>query len=205
MWYSEETGVIKTPRGLKINGKTYPRKIFKNKAKLAELGILPYSEERVDQRYYNTGAISVNKAGDEFKGTYAQTEKDVESLKERYLNEINQQVASKQEAIDWMFHREQKGGKAVPQEVKDYAKAIYATQVEKEAKVNALSSIAQCKVFENTPVLEVRKVKHTSEDGVETYGPETEESNREVSLTMYGWPIDPIAEADPSFVSSTIV
>jgi hypothetical protein len=59
------------------------------------------------------------------------------------------------------------------------------------------------KAYEAKPYVEVRKVKHTAEDGTETYGPETEESNRNISMVTGGWPTDPLAEVDPAFVSLT--
>jgi hypothetical protein len=46
------------------------------------------------------------------------------------------------------------------------------------------------------------KVKHTSEEGVETFGPETVTHDSEVSkVNNFGWPIDPTRDVDPSFVS----
>jgi len=39
-------------------------------------------------------------------------------------------------------------------------------------------------------------------DGTETYGPETEDFDRNVSkVNSYEWPTDPAAEIDPAFVS----
>jgi len=50
----------------------------------------------------------------------------------------------------------------------------------------------QRKGSENHPVVETRKVKHIAEDGTETYGPETEDFDRNVSkVNSYEWPIDP--------------
>jgi len=67
-----------------------------------------------------------------------------------------------------------------------------------------LTTLEDVMLYENTPYTEVRKVKHTSEDGVETYGPETEESNREINMTMH-WTSNPKDDVDPSFVSLTLV
>ena len=47
--------------------------------------------------------------------------------------------------------------------------------------------------------LRLVRVKHTSDDGVETYGPETETHDREVDQVTHGWPT--LEEADPAFVS----
>jgi len=56
-------------------------------------------------------------------------------------------------------------------------------------------------LYEATPFTEVRKIKHTSEEGVETYGPETDEHTREINMTMHFDAVDPLAEVDPAFVS----
>ncbi len=56
------------------------------------------------------------------------------------------------------------------------------------------------KLYENKPHTEVRKVKHTSEEGVETYGPETESSARHINMLMH-WTDNPTDEVDPAFVS----
>jgi hypothetical protein len=53
-------------------------------------------------------------------------------------------------------------------------------------------------LYQNTPMVETRKVKHTTDDGVETFGPETETSDREVDQVTHGWPS---LEVDPAFVS----
>ena len=59
--------------------------------------------------------------------------------------------------------------------------------------------------YENKPHLSVRKVKHTDDDGVETYGPETEEFNVEINMVTGGWTEHPNEEVDPAFVSLTEV
>ena len=65
------------------------------------------------------------------------------------------------------------------------------------------------KAYEAKPYVEVRKVKHSveNEDGTvtETYGPETESFDRQISMVTGGWPTDPLAEVDPAFVSLTEV
>jgi hypothetical protein len=48
-------------------------------------------------------------------------------------------------------------------------------------------------------MVQTSKIKHTAEDGTETYGPETETSDREVDQVTHGWPT--LEDADPSFVS----
>lgn len=85
---------------------------------------------------------------------------------------------------------------------KPFRDAVIATRAVKTAEVNALITLQEVIAYENHPVVETRYVKHTSTEGVETYGPETESFSREVSkVTDYGWPS--MAESDPAFVSIT--
>jgi hypothetical protein len=57
-------------------------------------------------------------------------------------------------------------------------------------------------LYEATPHTEVRKIKHTSDDGVEIYGPETDENTRHINMTMH-WTANPMDDVDPAFVSLT--
>ena len=118
------------------------------------------------------------------------------------LNTINSQVSSIQGGIDWYWSRASKGGKAVPAAIKKYAATIYAEQVTKEAEINALTTLEDVMLYEATPYTSVRNVKHTSDDSVETYGPETEEFDVELNMTMH-WTANPKDDVDPSFVSLT--
>jgi len=201
MWY-HNANIIKTPKSLTVNGVTYPPAVFRNADLLSSLGVVPYREERVDQRYYWTGALTVDTSGDEAVGTYASTDRDVDKLKEGMLNTINSQVASKQGAIDWYWQRASKGGKAVPADIQTYADTIYTEQATKESEVAALTDLAGIIEYENRAYTETRKIKHTAEDGTETYGPETDTHNREINMLQH-WTANPTDEVDPAFVSLT--
>ena len=203
MWFvgNTESGfVVNKPRGLTIDSIQYPRNIFAlwSKAELAAIGILPYSETKPDTRYYNSGAISRALVGGAVVGTYATHDKDVDSLKEAMLSSVKAQAGSLQSAVDWYWSRASKGGKAVPADIATHATAIYTVMATKEAAIAALSTLAAVILYQNTPMIETRKVKHTSDEGVETYGPETETSDRDVDNTTHGWPT---LEVDPAFVS----
>ena len=199
MWYFNlET--IKTPKTMVISDITHPRAIFRDSSMLTLLGIKPMSIVKPDSRYYWDGAYTVDASGDEVVGTYAGVARDVDTLKEGMLNTINSQVASKQGAIDWYWVRADKGGKAVPADIATYATTIYSEQATKESEVNALTTLEDIIAYENKPHTEVRKVKHTSEEGVETYGPETTSSTREINMLMH-WTANPTDEVDPAFVS----
>lgn len=206
MWiYNEMT--IKTPRSMTIGDIQYPSSIFTrwSKAELAELGIKPYSVTRVNERYYWTGNVTNVETDGSVVGTPEAIARDVDKLKEGMLGQINSQVTSKQGEIDWYWSRASKGGKAVPTEIETYAAAIYADQATKEAEVNALTTLEDIIAYENKPHLSVRKVKHSTEDGEETYGPETEEFNVEINMVTGGWTEHPDTEVDPAFVSLTEV
>ena len=199
MWLYQET-IIKTPRSLTVGDVTYPSAVFRDAELLESLGVTPYSETRVDNRYYWTGNVTIADG----VGTYEAIPRDVETLKEGMLSTINSQVSAIQGGIDWYWARASKGGKAVPAAIKKYAATIYAEQKTKEAEVTALTTLEDVMLYEATPYTEVRKIKHTSEDGVETYGPETDEATREINMTMH-WTANPMDEIDPAFVSLTKV
>ncbi len=200
MWYYNAK-IIKTPKPLEVDGVTYPASIFKNPDLLAELGVVNYREDRVDSRYYWTGSLTIENG----VGTYESIPRDVETLKENMLSKVSQQLSSRQEKIDWYWQREDKGGKVVPQEIKDYAVSLYADQESKETAIEALVTLEDVIAYENVPHVEVRLMKHTSEDGTETYGPETESFNRDVNMVTGGWTVNPTDKVDPSFVSLTAV
>jgi hypothetical protein len=195
MWLYNST-IIKTPRSLTVGDITYPSAIFRDAELLESLGVTPYSETTVDNRYYWTGNVTIVDG----VGTYEAIPRDVETLKEGMLGTINSQVSSIQGGIDWYWARASKGGKAVPADIQTYADTIYAEQVTKEAEVTALTTLEDVMLYEATPYTEVRRVKHTSDDRVETYGPETDEHNREINMTMH-WTTNPMDEIDPAFVS----
>jgi hypothetical protein len=197
MWYYNAT-IIKTPKSLTVDGVTYPSAIFRDADQLASLGVKPYSEVKVDQRYYWTGSLTVDTSGSEVVGTYTTTDRDVDTLKSNMLDTINSQVSSKMGAIDWYWARADKGGTAVPSSISTYATTIYSEQVTKETEVAALTDLAGIIAYEATPFTEVRKVDN--EDG--TYGPTTTSSAREINMLMH-WTANPTDEVDPAFVSLT--
>ena len=204
MWFvgNVETGfVVNKPRGLTIDSIQYPRNIFAlwSKAELAAIGVMPYSETRLDPRYYNQGALTRTEVDGEVVGTYAAINKDVDVLKATMLGSVKSIAGSLQSQVDWYWSRAAKGGTSVPADVATHATAIYTEMEAKETAIAALSDLAAVIVYQNTPMIETRKVKHTAEDGTETYGPETETSNRDVDNVTHGWPS--LEEADPAFVS----
>ena len=204
MWFvgNTETGfTVNKARGLTIGDIQYPRNIFVlwSKDQLAEIGIKPYSETRLDSRYYNQGALTRTETDGEIVGTYAAINKDVDALKANMLSSVKSIAGSLQSNVDWYWSREAKGGTSVPADIATHASAIYTEMEAKESAIAALSDLAAVIVYQNTPMIETRKIKHTAENGTETYGPDTEAHNRDVDNVTHGWPT--LEEADPSFVS----
>ena len=203
MWFvgTTESGfVVNKPRGLTIDSIQYPRNIFAlwSKAELAAIGILPYSETKPDTRYYNSGALTRTLVDGAVVGAYATHDKDVEALKASMISSVKAVAGSLQAQVDWCWQRAAKGGKAVPEDVQAYATAVYSVMDTKETEINALSTLADVIAYQNKAMVETRKIKHTSEEGVETYGPETETHDRDVDQVTHGWPS---LEVDKAFVS----
>jgi len=192
MWYFNGQ-TIKTPKSLTISDITYPKAIFRDSDLLSSLGIKPYREVTPNSRYYHNGAFTLDESGAEVVGTYAGTPRDVDTLKERMLGVIDSQVASKQGDIDWYWARADKGGKAVPSEISDYATTIYSEQATKESEVAALSTLDAIKLYEAKPHTEVRRT------GV---GDETESHTRHINMCTH-WTANPTDEVDEAFVSLT--
>ena len=204
MWFvgNTETGfVVNKARGLTIGDVQYPRNIFVlwSKEELAAIGVKPYSETRLDSRYYNQGALTRTESDGEVLGTYASHDKDVDALKETMLQSVKSIAGSLQSQVDWYWSREAKGGTAVPSKIATHATAIYTVMEAKETAIDALVDLDDVILYQNTPMVETRKIKHTSDDGVETYGPETETYDREVDQVTHGWPS--LDDVDPAFVS----
>jgi hypothetical protein len=204
MWFvgNTEVGfVVNKARGLTIGDVQYPRNIFVlwSKEELAEIGIKPYSEVRPDKRYYFDGALTRTESNGDMVGTYAAIDKDVDALKAKMLGTVKSIAGSLQSNVDWYWSREAKGGTDVPADVATHATAIYTVMDAKESAIAALSDLAAVIAYQNKPMVETRKIKHTADDGVETYGPETETHDREVDQVTHGWPS--LEEADPAFVS----
>jgi len=201
MWYfNSET--IKHPKTMVISDVTYPKTIFRDSLTLTSLGIKPMRIVTVDSRYYWDGAYTVDASGAEVVGTYAGTDRDVATLKAGMLSKANSAAASRHAVIDWYWSRAAKGGTAVPSNVATYATALYSEHETIKTAINAITDLAGVIAYENKPHTETRKVKHTAEDGTETYGPETTTHTREIDLCTH-FSVNPTDAVDPAFVSLT--
>ena len=204
MWFVGNTEVgfiVNKARGLTIGDIQYPRNIFVlwSKEELAAIGIKPYREVRSDSRYYSDGALTRTEVDGDMVGTYAGVAKDVDQLKSSMMESVKSQVSSLQGAVDWYWSRAAKGGTAVPDAIRYHAAAIYTEMEAKETAIDAMTTLDEIIAYQNHPMVETRKVQHTSEEGVVTYGPQTEVSNVEVNKVKHGW--SSLIPAHPSFVS----
>ena len=203
MWYVDTIGLIRTPRGITKDGVQHPRNIFRlwSKEELAAIGIKPARFESVDHRYVNSGELTWDTSGEEAVGTYATTDKDADTLKESMTATVRSLAASTLASSDWYVIREVEGGTAAPAEWTTYRADVRETSNDKEAEIAALADMDAVKAYQNHPVVETRKVAEYDDDGNESYGDETEELNRDVDKTTFGWPTAPDVEEDPAFVS----
>ena len=211
MWYVNSIGLIKTPRGVTIDGVQHPRNIFTlwSKAELAAIGIKPASITAVDTRYNNTGALTWNISGEEAVCTYATTDVDVATLKSDMTSSVNSHAASILAQTDWMHIREGDGGTAMPADWKTYRAAVRTTCNAKETEIAALANVDAVKAYEAHPVTYTRKTGTTDAEGVTTWAAPnitTDTTVNKVNWTELGghadsWPIAPDHAADPSFVS----
>ena len=211
MWYVDSVGLVKTPRGLTIDGIQHPRNIFTHwtKAELAAIGIKPASITAVDSRYKNTGELTWNTSGDEAVGTYATTDVAVADLKLNMTESVQSQAASILSQSDWYAIREAEGGTAIPADWKTYRAAVRTTSNAKETEIDALADLDAVKAYENHPVTYTRLTGTTDAEGVTTYAVPnitTDTTINKVYWTDEGghadsWPVAPDHEADPSFVS----
>ena len=193
--------VISSPMNITVDDVKHPSSIFTKwtKPELKNIGIYPYREDSIDQRYYNTGNVSYAIGVDEVVGSYTQTDRDVAGLKEGMIIQTRAMASGILARDDWMIIRETEGGTAMPANVKTYRAEIRTESGTKEDEINALSDIDAVKGYEATSYTEVRKVQN--EDG--TYGPDTTSNTLHINLVTHYESLDPLAIADPAFVSLT--
>jgi len=199
MWYFNGE-IIKHPKSMEISDVLYPKTIFKDSATLTSLGIKAYREVTPDSRYYWNGEFTVNTSGSEVVGTYASTPRDLATLRKQMLEKAKSSVASRLEAIDWYWARASKGGTAVPSNIQSYATTLYSEHETIKTAIAGCNTMTKIKAYENKPHTETRKVKHTAEDGTETYGDETYTITRNIDMCTH-FTANPTDEVDPAFVS----
>ena len=202
MWYFNGK-IIKTPKVMTIDDKRYPKEIFKDSSTLSSLGIKPYRSVVPDSRYYWLGSYSVDTSGDEVVGTYAETARDLATLRTQMLDRTNSHVASLHAQIDWYWIRASKGGTAVSTAMKNYATALYSEHETKKTEIAALNTLTKIKEYEARAYTEVRKVEVLNEDGTfkEYHASNTTTHAREVDMCTH-FSVNP-DEVDAGLVSLT--
>ena len=211
MWYVDSVGLVKTPRGLTIDGIQHPRNIFIlwSKAELAAIGIKPASITAVDTRYKNTGELTWDTSGAEAVGTYATTDKDVAALKTDMKELVNSIASSTLVTSDWLVIRESEGGTAEPADWKTYRAAVRTSSNTKETEIDALADLDAVKAYEAHPVTYTRLTGTDDAEGNTTWATPNITTDTEVNKVSWisegdhadSWPVAPDHEADPSFVS----
>jgi len=198
------TRIVNTPSAVTINGVNHPKSIYTtwHADDLRDVGIFPYREDPVDGRYYNFGEVTYSIGATSVIGTREGTPKDIESIKQAFINTVKSQAAAALAQTDWMVIRQTEGGTPVPTDISAYRAAVRNTSNEKEAEISALSNINEVIAWDNQQWVETRKVATLDEDGNTVYGPETEENTVTISGLYSDWPVDPTKdEVDPAFVS----
>ena len=190
---NEVVKVIPRPKGITIGDTQYPKNIFTlwSKQELKAIGLLPYQENTVDNRFYQRGSLSYEIGSDEVVGTYAKTDKDVATLKEKMIEKTKQTASSILARDDWMAVRASEGGTAIPDNVKAYRVAVRKESNDKETEIKALSDLDAVMLYEATPYIDTRK----NDAGEEV------ESELLIGLTTHYFAEDPLAEDDSDFVS----
>ena len=182
MWYYNSQ-IIKTPKAMQIGDLKYSRGLFKDAAKMAELGIKPYSQVTPDSRYYHNGAYTVDTSGDEVVGTYAGTARTVSDLTANMLDQTKDAVATAMERIDWYWVRASKsGGEAVPSAIATYSDTLYTEYAAKKTEIDALDTLAKVIEYENRAYTEVRK--DVKDDGT-YHASDTTSSAREINMVTH--------------------
>lgn len=194
MWYSESKGLVKTPRAITVNDVQHPANVFRvwSKDELAAIGFRPARVEIPDSRYYDTGAESHNLVDGEWVISYASTEKNVEDLKSDLISKIKKNVGNALSGSDWRVIREADGGTVMTDVWKTYRNEVRAHGNSLESGVESFASLQAIKNFQNHDIIEVRYV---DVDG--SPGTDTEDINRTVDKTYWGWPTAPDAVVDP--------
>lgn len=172
------TRIVNVPTKITANGVSHPKSIFTtwHADDLREIGIFPYREEPVDNRYYNSGEATYSIGATSVVGSYEGTAKDLDQLKENMIRQVKDIAASKLASTDWMVIRQTEGGTPVPNDISTYRSDVRVASNEKETAINALANLNTVISYENEEV--------TDEDG----------NTRTVNNVTQNWPVDPTAE-----------
>ena len=104
---NEVSRIVNSPISMTINGVSHPKSIFTtwHADDLREVGIFPYREETVDQRYYYTGEATYSIGATTVVGTYEGNPRDVDQLKEMMIEKDKVTSAKKGDVITFPFEK----------------------------------------------------------------------------------------------------
>jgi hypothetical protein len=172
------TRIVNVPQSITVNGVSHPKSIFTawHSDDLRDLGIFPYREESVDNRYYNSGEATYSIGATSVVGSYEGTAKDLDHLKETWIGQVKSIAASKLAQTDWMVIRQYEGGTPVSSDISTYRSDVRVASNEKETAINALTTIVGAIAYDNVEVTD------------------EEENTRTISNVTGNWPVDPTIE-----------
>ena len=190
---SEVVKIVPTHKGITIGDTQHDKNIYRlwSKEELKNIGLLPYRENAVDNRFYQRGSLSYEIGSDEVVGTYAKTAKDIALLKNDMIHRTKERASNILSISDWMVVRATEGGTAIPDDIKAYRAAVRKESNDKETEIKALGDLAAVMLYEATPCIETRK----NDAGEEV------ESELLISFTNHYFAEDPLDKDDPDFVS----
>ncbi len=91
MWFDTANNkIINRSSSISIDGQQYPNSILTiwSASDLKGIGILPYSEVKPNHNFYITGGRSIDIQDDEVIGTYSSTPRDLDELKNSYVQMV---------------------------------------------------------------------------------------------------------------------
>ena len=159
MWININTDEIyRRAKQITVSGITYPHQAFRDSELLLSLGIKKYSEVSPDQRYYEFGQLTKVDNGTEVVGTYEAIPRDVATVQERMINDLNNtaknkelepivdsglgyKVHGKREDLD-SFERGSKRGLTEVRDVDGIKRAVTPTQMAEIATAIETSGLA---------------------------------------------------------------
>ena len=157
MWALVESGsvskVFTRPKQLTLGNVQYPANIFElwSASELEAIGIYAIVEDSTnwkDTEYYiNTNKVYTFASGTVTSSYGTATAKDLDSLKTRKKQKVNNQAYSNLKNSDWLVVRATEGGTAVPSNWSTYRAAVrttansMCTKIDNAADVDALAAL----------------------------------------------------------------
>ena len=136
---------------LTISGIQHSSNVLANwsNEELSKIGIYPYREEheQSDTRFYTNGGVTYKFQNNEAIGTIGAKAKDIDDLKEKYINQVNAQCYNILCQTDWYVIKHTELGTEMPSKIKTYRASVRTKANELETSIKACSSIDDFKVI----------------------------------------------------------